>query len=76
MPKPPEYRFRWNLIWIAIVILILLFLFNGMEPAFTFDELAYRIEIENMDRWRRFCTWWCVGLAIVLIFHLTKKYQP
>jgi len=49
----PTWRFRWEILWVLLAILLGLWLLSGVEPAGTFEDIMYALNVRNTDRYSR-----------------------
>ena len=67
-PPEPKYRFRWSIfVGIPLAICVLLFLFNGIEPSFAFEDIMRTLGVINENRYVRMVCLCVVGIVILLI---------
>jgi hypothetical protein len=73
-PPEPKYRFRWSIfVGIPVVIGAILFLLNGIDPSFEFEDLMYGLGVVNENRYVRFTCLLVVCIAILLVVKLFRK---
>jgi hypothetical protein len=58
---------------IPVVIAVILFLLDGIEPSIEFEELMYILGVSNEGRYVRFTCLLVVCIAILLIVKLFRK---
>jgi len=71
--KTPRFRFRWNLVWIIVALVIFLYILNGADPSFSFGDFMDFIDIYDEDRFRKYFTLGCICVAIVAIIRVLSK---
>jgi hypothetical protein len=75
-PEPPEpkYRFRWSVfVGVPLAIALALFVLNGIDPSFEFEDLTYKLGVLNQNRYVRLACLCVVCIAILLIVKLFWK---
>jgi predicted membrane metal-binding protein len=76
-PRPPEpkYRFRWSVfVGVPLVICALLFVLNGIEPSFQFEDIMYSLRVMQEERYVRLACLGVVCIAVILIVKLFKNH--
>ena len=77
-PEPPEpkYRFRWAIfVGIPVTIGALLFVLNGIEPSFEFEDLMRWAGVLNQNRYVRLgCL--CVACLVILLIAKLFRNKP
>jgi hypothetical protein len=58
---------------IPVVIGVILFLLDGIDPSFEFEDLMYRLGVVNENRYVRFTCLLVVCIAILLIVKLFRN---
>lgn len=69
-PERPKFRLRWEIVAVILTIFGFFWFVKGIKPAFQFDQLMERINIENPERFIRFVSLAVVGLAIIFTVKL------
>jgi hypothetical protein len=72
-PPDPKYRFRWEyFVGIPLVIAVFLWLLNGIEPSFEFEQLMQWLDVEHQDRYVKLT---CLGVLLIAITLLVKVFK-
>jgi len=75
-PEPPEPRgrVRWSvLLGVPIVLGVVLFVLNGIEPSFQFEDLMRALGVANQNRYVRLACLCVVGLVAIVIAKLSRN---
>ena len=65
-------RFKWELIYIPLLILVIFYLLQNAEPSFTFEDIMDALKVHNRDRYVRLFTFGCTCVAIVIIARILR----
>ena len=74
-PEPPEprYRFRWSVfVGIPLTIGAVLFVLNGIDPSFQFEDVMTALGVNNQNRYVRLACLCVIGVVIILIIKLFR----
>jgi hypothetical protein len=73
-PPNPKYRFRYSIyVGIPVVIGAILFLLNGIDPSFEFEDIMYRLGVINDNRYVRFTCLLVICISLLLIVKLFRN---
>ncbi len=75
-PPEPKYRFRWSaFVGVPLVVAVVLFLLNGIEPSFEFEDIMHALQVIQEDRYVRLACLGIVCIAIILIVKLFRNHS-
>ncbi len=72
-PNPPEpkYRFRWSIfVGIPAAVCVLLFVLNGIEPSFQFEDVMRQLHVFYEDHYVRLA---CLGVLCITVTCIMKS---
>ena len=76
-PPKPKYRFRWSVfVGVPLVVAALLFLLNGIEPSFQFEDIMRALHVFHEDRYVRLACLGVVCIALLLGVRLFRNHSP
>lgn len=65
-------RFKWEYIYIPLIILLIFYLLHNAQPSFTFEDIMDALNVQNRDRYKRLFTFGCTCVAIVIIVRILR----
>jgi hypothetical protein len=73
-PPEPKYRFRWSVfVGVPLAICALLFVLNGIEPSFQFEDIMRRLHVFHEDHYVRLGCLAVVCITTLLILKSLRK---
>ena len=75
-PEPPEpkYRFRWGIfVGVPLTIAAVLFVVNGIDPSFQFQDIMKELGVLNQPRYVRLACLCVLGITVLLIAKLFRN---
>ena len=77
-PQPPEpkYRFRWSVfVGVPLVVAVVLFLLNEIEPSFEFEDIMRSLHVIQEERYVRLACLGVVCIAVLLGVRLFRNHS-
>ena len=66
-------RFRWELVYIPLIVLVIFYLLRNAEPALHFEDIMDSLNVQNRERYVRLFTFGCVCVATVTIAQILRR---
>ena len=75
-PPEPKYRFRWSVfVGVPLVVCALLFVLNGIEPSFQFEDIMRALRVIQEERYVRLACLGVVCIAVLLCVRLFRNHS-
>ncbi len=74
-PREPQYQFRWSIfVGVPVAICVFLFLLNGIEPSFHFEDIMRQLHVFYEDHYVRLACLGVVCITVLLILTSSRKH--
>ena len=70
--RRPKRRFRWCFILVPLLILFVMWVAKGIEPALSWDEAMDALGVRNRERWTQLATLGALVTAGVAILRVLR----
>ena len=73
VPRPRRWRFRWGIVWVVLVLLACVWLLNGVDVAFDWEDLLHWLNVRNTERYTRLCVLGISATCAVAIYRVVRN---
>jgi hypothetical protein len=76
-PPRPRYRrhFRWNLVWAALAVVVVVWFLNGTHVAFEWEDVMRAVGVprHGYDRYSRLAALGIALVCVVAVYRLVRR---